>query len=86
MKTNLQPVESSLIAAIGYDAESQVLEIQFKGRVDAPGPIYQYQNVTPPQYESLIHAESIGGCFLRNIKNKPEYPCEKVETPQEDAK
>jgi hypothetical protein len=51
-------VESSFITAIGYNAETQVLEVEFKA-----GRIYQYLDVPPETYAELMASESIGRGF-----------------------
>ena len=65
------PVESSLIAAIGYDTEKKELYVEFK-----KGGEYLYQGVTMPIYTALMEAVSVGSFFLRNIKG--QYPYVKV--------
>ena len=60
-----QPVSSSNIRSIGYDPESQTLEIEFHS-----GGIYQYFNVPVSVYDALMRASSIGGYFHRYIKDR----------------
>jgi hypothetical protein len=62
------PVSSSNIVAIGYDPDSQTLEIEFKG-----GALYQYFSVPQSEYESLLNASSIGSYFHANIKNRYQF-------------
>ena len=50
-----QSVNSSNIASIGYDANSQTLEVEFKS-----GRIYQYYNVPLSEYNGLMNASSHG--------------------------
>jgi len=54
------PVNSSHIAAVGYDKDSGALYIQFKG-----GRTYNWLGVTEGDYQNLISAESPGR-YLRN--------------------
>jgi len=79
----LQPVESSQIAAIGYHPETQTLAIRFHrgyGRDQAPGPLYQYSNVTADDYEAFRNAESLGRHFGQHIKPFADrYPYVKVD-------
>ena len=49
------PVESSNVKEVGYDAETKVLEVEFKS-----GGIYQYAGVQPEMFADLLEAESIG--------------------------
>ena len=65
-----EPVTSSNVVSLGYDAATETLEVEFKNGV------YQYYNVPQPIYEQMIAAESIGK-FL-NVYIKPIYPCAKV--------
>jgi hypothetical protein len=74
----MDSVESSQILAVGYDAETQTLAIQFKGGTRA---VYHYANVTAEDFTAHRGAESIGSHFYRNIKPFPEkYPYVRVET------
>lgn len=59
------PVSSSNLRSVGYDAETQTLEIEFH-----KGGIYQYYGVPEYEYESLISASSIGRYFIDNIKTR----------------
>ena len=62
------PVASSNIASVGYDAEKQILEMEFHH-----GAIYQYFDVPKEVYDGLMSAGSIGSYFMHNIKNKYQY-------------
>jgi hypothetical protein len=64
----LQPVESSNIAAVGYDEDAEVLYIEFKS-----GTTYTYEDVPYYIYEELLGAESIGSYFHKNIRTTYEY-------------
>lgn len=76
---NLAPVKSSQIEAVGHDAATNTLAIQFKGRGDKPGSVYHYANVTPEQHKAMVGAESVGSHFYKNIKPKTkEHPYTKV--------
>jgi hypothetical protein len=50
-----EEVTSSNLRSVGYDAESQILEIEFK-----QGAVYQYYEVPPEVHASLMAARSIG--------------------------
>lgn len=65
------PVTSSNICSIGYDAESQVLEVEFNS-----GAIYQYSGVPSGEFESLMNADSKGKYLGANIKGR--YPFTKL--------
>lgn len=60
---NRQNVKSSNLASVGYDAQTQTLEIEFLN-----GGIYQYFNVPNTVYTSLMAASSHGQYFDRYIK------------------
>jgi len=65
-----EAVESSQLASVGYDVEKQILEIEFKGRTDTSGGIYQYFEVPQHVHHDLMHAESIGRYFGQNVRGK----------------
>jgi hypothetical protein len=83
---NYVKVESSQIAAVAYEPETQTLGLQFpptKKQLAAgqPGSEYHYANVSPRTHQALMAAPSIGSYFGQNIKSHPElYPYTKVET------
>jgi hypothetical protein len=63
-----QSVESSNLASVGYDAENEILEVEFKH-----GGVYQYFDVPNDEYEALMNADSHGKYFVANIRNDYEY-------------
>lgn len=74
-KIEMKPVESSQLAAIGYDPQSQTLAIQFKGRGDTPGPVYHYFDFEPERFAEFEAAESKGSFFYQQIRsNQTRYP------------
>lgn len=62
------PVTSSNICSVGYDTDSESLEIEFNN-----GSVYQYSNVPTGEYEGLLSAESVGKYFHANIKNRYSF-------------
>ena len=50
-----QPVKSTNVKSIGYNAEEKTLEVEFQS-----GGIYQYAGVQPEMYADLLKAESVG--------------------------
>lgn len=64
MAINLQNVSSSMIAAAGYDPNTQILEVQF-----LKGGRWQYFNVPPNVAGGLFTADSIGRYFIQNIRD-----------------
>lgn len=65
------PVVSSNIASIGYDRDSETLEVEFSN-----GSTYQYYNVPSALNEKLMAAASKGQ-FL-NVYIKNGYPYSRV--------
>lgn len=63
-----QSVKSSDIRSIGYDIETQTLEIEFHN-----GGVYQYYDVPENIYHGLMNANSHGSYFHKNIKNTYKY-------------
>lgn len=77
----MDSIESSQIEAIGHDAETQTLAIQFKAKGDKSGSMYHYSNVTAEDWAAFRAAESIGSHFYKFIKPFPDkYPYEKIES------
>ena len=76
----LTPIQSSQIAAIGYDPATSALTVAFKRRDGTLDSVYQYDGVTPDAHAALMGAESIGSHFIHNIKRQPEsYPFRRLE-------
>ena len=67
----MQPVSSSNISAVGYDAESQTVYLQFMN-----GSTYAYKGVPEHEFENLRTAPSVGSYLNRNYKNV--YPYERA--------
>ncbi len=59
-----QPVQSSSIASVGYDASTRTLHVEFA----ASGHTYEYQDVDPETHETLLSAASIGAHFGKHIR------------------
>lgn len=49
------PVDSSMIQAVGYDPETQILEVLFNS-----GQTYHYEGVPPKVHKELMEADSKG--------------------------
>lgn len=67
-----QTVQSSSIAAVGYDAANQTLEVQFHN-----GHAYRYEDVPASVHRELMDAESKGRFFNESIKD--QYPFRQVK-------
>ncbi|OZG75391.1 KTSC domain-containing protein [Hahella sp. CCB-MM4] len=61
-------VVSSNIASIGYDPDTETLEIEF-----LDGSVYQYYNVPNYEHDGLMSANSHGGYLAANIKGTYSY-------------
>jgi hypothetical protein len=66
-----QPVNSSSILSIGYDAGASALEIEFAG-----GGLYRYFMIGANMYRRLIEAPSKGAFVNEHIRDR--YPCERL--------
>ena len=64
-------VESSMIRAVGYDAEKRILDVAFHRT-----GVYRYFDVPPKVVEGLLDAESKGSYMRAYIID--EYPWEKL--------
>lgn len=65
---NREPVSSSNVESVGYDEDSQTLEIEFKN-----GTLYQYFDVPQNIFNSLVGADSVGIYLAENIKGSYRY-------------
>jgi len=65
------PVESSMIAAVGYDARDRILEVEFNH-----GGIYHYYDVEPTVHRELMESDSVGGYFRDAVRDA--YACDLV--------
>ena len=63
-----QPVSSSNILSIGYEPESQTLEVEFHS-----GRIYEYYRVPESVYNALMSASSQGSYFYRHIRDRYDW-------------
>lgn len=68
-------VDSSNLASVGYDPNSETLEVEFR----KGGDVYRYFNVPDIEHQRLINAyasgTTIGKYFSAHIRNN--YACEK---------
>ncbi|SCZ40646.1 MULTISPECIES: KTSC domain-containing protein [Pseudomonas] len=61
-------VSSSNVESVGYDEESETLEVEFKN-----GTLYQYFDVPKSIFIGLIGADSVGGYLAENVKGVFRY-------------
>lgn len=66
-----EPVTSSSLVSVGYNPDSETLEVEFKNT-----GVYEYYNVPQFMHDRLMQAGSIGSFFNAEIKNS--YACSKV--------
>lgn len=59
-------VESSALESIGYDADTQTLELEFRDN----GGVWQYYNFKPSAFKKFTNADSLGRFFVKKIKGK----------------
>jgi hypothetical protein len=64
--TTMMAVQSSNLAAVGYDEQTMTLSVQFK----SSPRIYRYAKVPEDEYAALVNSDSIGRYFLQNIKDQ----------------
>jgi hypothetical protein len=62
---------SSMMASVGYDSVTRVLEIEF-----AAGAVYRYFGVPPDVYRDLLDAPSQGRLFHSRIRGV--FECHRV--------
>lgn len=67
-----QPVQSTVLASVGYHPAKRLLEIEFHS-----GAIYRYRNVPGEIHRRLLAAESKGHFFGAAIRDK--FRCELVK-------
>ena len=63
-----QQVSSSTLLSVGYDSDTQILEVEFIN-----GNVYEYKNVPQIVYENLMSAPSCGSYFSREISKAYSY-------------
>jgi hypothetical protein len=75
----LHRVQSSVLAAVGYDPDRSVLEARFR-----TGRIYHYFDVPPGVFETLLAAPSAGRFFNKAIRDR--YRAELVYDPEHSTR
>jgi hypothetical protein len=68
-----QPVQSTALQSIGYDAKAKILELEFRDN----GGVWQYFGFTPSAYKKFIQSASLGNFFVTKVKGK--YPELKIK-------
>jgi len=62
------PLQSRALVSAGYDAETEVLELEFHG-----GRVYRYRGVPQGVYDFLLRTPSKGGFVNRMIDGRYDY-------------
>lgn len=76
---DLTPVESSRLAAIGHDPDTNTLAVQFNSK-SGPGKVYHYANVSAEQFSDFQSADSVGKYFGSNILGNEAHPFTLLES------
>jgi len=61
------PVVSSNLRSVGYDPDTETLQVEF-----ISGTIYEYDKVPPDLHSGLMLAQSKGMFFAANIRGNPK--------------
>jgi KTSC domain len=59
-------VQSSALQSVGYDADSKILELEFRDN----GGVWQYFKLPLSIYKRFINSESLGNYFVTRIKGR----------------
>lgn len=70
-----EPVDSSSLSSLGYDARRHVLEVEFRN-----GGVYRYLDVPEDAWTELREADSKGRYL--NSEIKPRFRWRKVASPR----
>jgi len=65
---DMQPVKSSALAAVGYDAATKELHVEYRN-----GGKYKYAGVSPEQHKALMASDSHGKHFAQHIRAKHAF-------------
>lgn len=68
------PVKSSNVRAIGYDPETQVMEVEFSN-----GSIYRYYDVPDMVVRQVREADSVGAMLASLVTRVAKYRGHKLE-------
>ena len=60
-----ESVLSSMIASLGYEADTSTLEVEFNS-----GAVWQYYDVPESIYHDLMNSDSLGKFFHSSIKRQ----------------
>jgi hypothetical protein len=80
----LHPVESSQIAAAGFDPVTGTLALQFKQK-GGLSSVYHYPNWTQEKHDAFLASASLGKHFGKHIKGNADHPHTKVVPEKQDS-
>jgi hypothetical protein len=63
-----EPIDSTVLASMGYAATSRILELEFRGT----GQVYRYFDVPPQEHAAFLAAES-KGTYLNQVFKPQGY-------------
>ena len=61
-------LNSTLLASAGHDSRRHLLDVEFRS-----GELYRFFNVPSACFQELLRADSKGGYFNSNIRNRFPY-------------
>ena len=76
----MQPVQSTNISEVGYEAETQTLRVRFKG-----GSVYEYHGVPPDVHAGLLEARSKGAYLAKMVVRNHRYGFRKLSLEEAQA-
>lgn len=68
MPVEMKSVDSTNVAAVGHDSETNTLHVRFKN-----GGTYQYHDVDAEKHQALLSASSIGSYVHNHIKGQHKH-------------
>lgn len=71
----MQPVESSNIHSVGYDAATETMRVRFRS-----GKTYDYPGTKPDEHTRFMEAKSKGGHFSKVFRVRKCVPVPEPES------
>lgn len=69
MKLTMMKVQSTMVASVGYDNETETLFLEFHSKDGAPAVIYRYPFVSANSFAEIVTSPSIGRALQPIIKS-----------------
>lgn len=76
---HVKVTNSSNVDTIGYDEQTQTLEVRYLGKTPGLGSLYSYQPVPVVLHMQLMAAHSKGQYLSKHVKNNPNFKCVRVD-------